>query len=301
MRSRLAPALAVALFCSLASHGARAASATLDSGISGSTVNDNTIVVSGTVDAPSNSSLTVGGIPATITSDGHFFVNDVPLQLGANSIGINITTQDGQTFSQSFSVTSTGPAAFKATIDTSAGLVPLDVRFAVSTPSNAAFATIEYDYDGNGTADFIATSIPGAAATHTYNTNGLQQAVVKVKDANGAILFTKRRLVYVATPAEHVAAATGVYNAMLNNLAAGNVEAAVSAFCPGTQERYRALFNSLGSSLASVVAQVGTVQDGMVLDGYAELVIVRNTSQGARGFVITLVRGKDGTWRIETM
>jgi hypothetical protein len=85
--------------------------------------------------------------------------------------------------------------------------------------------------------------------------------------------------------------------------------AARSRSCPSRRQdavtasvypKYSAIFNSL-SNLPSVVSQLGTVQQATVTDLLAEYLIVQNTANGPNGFLVYLMLGDDGIWRIDGM
>ncbi|MBL0142909.1 MAG: hypothetical protein IPP91_12610 [Betaproteobacteria bacterium] len=80
-------------------------------GLDGSTVNEKTMLVNGTITAPANSGVTVNGMLATVGTGGEFALNEVPLSAGANTITLTVTTQDGNTASQVITVASSGAAA----------------------------------------------------------------------------------------------------------------------------------------------------------------------------------------------
>lgn len=44
--------------------------------------------------------------------------------------------------------------------------------------------------------------------------------------------------------------------------------------------------------------QLGTIVDGQVSNDLAEYLIARDTPSGRRGFLIYLIRGADGLWRL---
>ena len=85
-----------------------APTAAADAGQKGSTINEEKTFITGTVQAPPNSAVAVNGQLATRTDDGRFFVNDVPLTEGANTLTVKVTTQDNQTSKQSINVNRMG-------------------------------------------------------------------------------------------------------------------------------------------------------------------------------------------------
>ncbi|MFA6047108.1 MAG: Ig-like domain-containing protein, partial [Phycisphaerales bacterium] len=60
-------------------------------GLAGSTVNETTMLVNGSIVAPPNSGVTVNGILAVVGAGGEFAANDVPLVAGANTITLAVT------------------------------------------------------------------------------------------------------------------------------------------------------------------------------------------------------------------
>lgn len=270
-------------------------------GLDGSTVTDASALVTGTVQTSANSSVTVNGYQATVLPDGRFFANDVPLQPGANSLPIAVTTQDSQTSTQSITITGSSPASFTFIADPVEGVAPLAVSLSVENPGGAPFATIEFDFNMDGTPDYVATTLEQAQAQMTI-TGGMQQVRVVVKDSQGATLHSATKTMYAHSPVERFQVLRGVFDGMLLRLEAGNVEASLKALSPLVQDRFRQLFNAFGANLSSVVADLGTVRAGGVVgDGFGELVIVRETPQGPRGFIVNISRDSDGIWRIDGM
>src|SRR4029077_13980530 len=110
---------------------------------------DGIATLSGTVQEPPNSGIQVNGLPAVITSDGRYFVNNVPLQSGANTLQVTLTEPNGTVTTQSLTVTSTPSKPFQmATNLTGAspvttGLAPLSVQFSLTDPAHAAATSLQ--------------------------------------------------------------------------------------------------------------------------------------------------------------
>jgi hypothetical protein len=92
-----------------------------------------------------------------------------------------------------------------------------------------------------------------------------------------------------------------VYKSMVNRLIANNPASALRCFTGDAQEQYASVFNALGNSLPTVAAQLGQLVDGVVGEAFTELTLARDTSIGRQAYVIHLIRGADGIWRIESM
>ncbi len=83
----------------------------------GATVNTDRLLVMGTFQGPPNTGVTVNGIVAE-TYGNKFYVNNLPLKSGENTITVTATTPDGLAATQSFTVTSTARAAVVVTAAT---------------------------------------------------------------------------------------------------------------------------------------------------------------------------------------
>ena len=65
--------------------------------------------------------------------------------------------------------------------------------------------------------------------------------------------------------------------------------------------RYSAVFEQLRASLPSIVDRIGEIRESTMNLDLAEFAVVRSTPQGPRRFLIYLIRGEDGIWRIDGM
>ena len=76
---------------------------------------------------------------------------------------------------------------------------PLTVKFTPSNPGGAAFASIEFDFDGNGTVDSTLSSLAGSPSfTLVYPSPGVYRAKMTVKDAQQQVLFSKEKVINVS-------------------------------------------------------------------------------------------------------
>ncbi|MBL0142899.1 MAG: hypothetical protein IPP91_12550 [Betaproteobacteria bacterium] len=270
-------------------------------GLDGSTVNEKTMLVNGTITAPANSGVTVNGILATVGTDNQFSVNDVPLSAGANTITLVVTTQDGDTASQAITVTSSGAAApFTVSIDEPDGIAPHTVTFTI-TGGATPITSIEFDVDGNGTVDITTQGIPPAGVEATYSSAGTVRPRVTFKDASGSVIYTTTKQVHIVDPIAKYNILKGVYTDIVGRLSAGNGTSASGLFVEDRQTDYQDFFTQIGSNLASVAGQLGQLRGGSITGNHAELVVVRTTADGPTAFIIHVIRGADGIWRVESM
>ena len=275
----------------------------VDAGIDGSSVADDTVSVSGTVQAPPNSAVIVNGQLAALDRNGQFFATDVQLQSGSNVVTVVLNTQDAEAVTKSVTVNSSGTTPFKVTLDPQEGLAPLATTLTISNRGDVPFNRIEIDTNDDGAAELTLTSLTNqkAEVTLNYPTPGTSTVRVSVFDASNNLIYLARRKIRAVSPAELGVKVIDVYASMVNRLAANNPSAAVKFFTGDMQANYSNIFSTLGASLPAVAAQLGTLIDGVISEDTAELALVRDTSTGKQTFMIYLIRGGDGLWRIESM
>lgn len=271
-------------------------------GLDGSTVNEGTVLVTGSILAPPNSGVTVNGMLATVGTDHSFAVNDVPLSAGANTITLTVTTQDGATASRTITVTGSGAAApFAVSVDEPDGIAPHTVTFSLTGGGGTPVGSVEIDVDGNGTVDITTAGLPAAGVQATYAGAGTATPRFTFKDAAGSVIYTTVRSVRIEDPVVKYDMLKGVYTDVVGRLSAGNGTAASGLFVESRRADYQDFFSQIGSNLAGVAGQLGQLRGGSMSGNRAELVVVRETSEGQTAFIIHVIRGADGIWRVESM
>src|SRR5207248_7997770 len=109
---------------------------TVTGGLDGSTVNDDSVRITGHVTAPANSAVNVAGRIALVDTSGNFSLNNLSLAPGTNAIVATITSQDGQSSTQTINITRSGTSPFQVTVDPDQGFAPLTTRFTVTNRGN---------------------------------------------------------------------------------------------------------------------------------------------------------------------
>ena len=140
-----------------------------------------------------------------------------------------------------------------------------------------------------------------ATVAITYTTPGARTIRVTVFDANNNIIYTATRRVIAVDPTALFYIVSNVYVGIVNRLGANDPNGALNAFTGDSKAKYLGIFNSLGATLPSIAAQLGTISSIVVTGDFAELTLVRTTSKGNQSFLIYLIKGDDGIWRVETM
>lgn len=278
---------------------------TLTSPSNGASITDSVVTVSGSVQSPPNSAISVNGVVGTIAPDGTFFASNVPLTTGSNPLIFSVTTPDNQTATQGITVTSAGPPPVEVDTSTNSGLAPLNVHFNMFDRTSTAVTQVNISCTGNGTVDISTTAIDTTGLSNDlgacgYSSAGYYHPTVSVIGSSGQTLYTSTQTVYVVAPTDLELTVRSVYVGMLGRLTAGDVTGALNAVTGSAYPKYSAVFNSL-SNLPSVISQLGTIQQATVTDGVAEYLLLRNSSGGQVSFLLYLMRGEDGIWRIDGM
>ncbi len=275
-------------------------SATLD----GATIDDDNVTVAGFVSAPGNSTVTVGGVVTHIDDFGRFQANDVPLAPGANVVTAAVTTQDGQTSSESVTITSTGRGAFVVRASPTEGLNSLQVTFTVENPGGVPFRQIDLDLDNDGFPNVIATPdqfVEGILTVQAAYPVGTWLATVEAYDDQDRVIYATSKSIVVLSPDLLAGTLRAVYDGMLLRPKSGNIAGALTAFTGAAYAKYQAIFAQLQPNLAAIVDQLGEVREMSFGSDLAELSVVRDTPDGPRRFMLYLIRAEDGIWRIDGM
>lgn len=274
-------------------------SVTIESPTQSASLNSTHVIVRGSYSGPANTGVTVNGTPAALL--GNAFYANLVLQPGQNTILARAATSTGGTATHSINVVVpvTPQDDIQVTVDPQSGIAPHAVRFSVSSTAPQPPTRVDVDFDGNGTIDFT-TADPAVPITHSYVVAGVYLANVIVVDHLGA--SRSRSTAIVVSSFEAVdGMLRGIYNGMMDNLRTRNIDGALTAISGGMREKYRTIFEALGSSLPTVVDQLGTLQTGTIGGAMAEYVVVRQQNGTSRAFLIYLLKGEDGVWRIDGM
>ena len=112
--------------------------------IYGSTVADEVVTISGRVRSQRNSSVIVNGRLATMTADGTWIANSVPLKPGLNQIPVILNSQDFDPIVRTISITSAGSNPFEVSLLDDRGIAPFSTSVFVRTRSGAPFARVRW-------------------------------------------------------------------------------------------------------------------------------------------------------------
>lgn len=264
----------------------------------GASVSTDALFVNGTFNGPDNTGITVNGLVAVV-ANGKFYVNNLPLQPGPNTLTITATAPDGQTVTKTLTVTSIGSNPFQATVSPASGVAPLDVAFSVSSATPNGVRQITVDVDGNGTVDFTTTDTTMPIA-FTYDTPGVYQAKVTLTDNQGATASQTLAIV-VFDAAQMDKLFTRVWGEMNIALAAGNVAAASAYLNASAKLQYQPVFNALLPNMPQIVASYSPLARVSISEDIGEYAINRTYQGQNHLYLIYFLKDTDGVWRLDAM
>lgn len=260
----------------------------------GDAVPDNFALIEGKFLAPVNSGIMVNGYAANIYEDG-FYAN-IPLEAGANTIDVVLTTQAGDSISRSITVHSLAPPSdIEIELASTQVFVPFTNQVKVLNHGNWD-ASIQVN--GGNTYELPA----GETLTLTLSGNnpGVYRYQITAIDTQGA--FVMRNLVFVAIEKSHLdQMLRNNWLAMLNDLGQGDTEAAMAFFSEHSKDRYRNALELLAHKMPQIVSSFSDLQTSSLNREYAEYGINRIIDGEKHLFFVYYVRDAQGIWRIESL
>lgn len=267
----------------------------------GQTIDDGTVLVTGTLEAPANTGVVVNGVVAAIDRNivpARFYAT-VPLQLGGNTLTAIATQSDGVTLIRTVDVVSVGLSAFEVVATPASGIAPLTVTFTIADRGGNGIRKIEVDYEGDGIIDFSTTD-SGVLIQHVYTTPSLYLPRIIITDGLGA-RYNTQSVISALTLSEVDAVIQRLWQGVTNNLAAGNIDSATTSFSVKARERYRQVLLNIAPGLSAMFANFPTIHATKIGNGDAEYFVVLPEGGTSYGYFIYFMQGPDGVWRLQAM
>jgi hypothetical protein len=114
------------------------------------------------------------------------------------------------------------------------------------------------------------------------------------------VIYTAVRKILVWDPQSFALGPIGVYTGMLDRLRQGDIQGALTAVTGTSNAKFTDIFNALAPDLATIVDQLGTIKT-VLFDMNVMEILVERGGATPQTFIINLLRGEDGIWRIEDM
>ena len=273
----------------------RALGLTLDEPGSGTSISGDSVLVSGTLQGPLNTGVTVNGVVAAQTDDNHFYAR-VPLEVGVNSLEAVLTTPSGQSATQSVIITSDGlTSPLKVSHDTLEGPTPLVANFELVNDGES-----DSSVQVNGGAPF--TLEPGGAASVAFTVGGPGVSLVTIAatDAQGST-SVQNFAVVTNDPVKMDLKFKTLWAGMNDAVAAGETAAVMSYLSVPARDKYGPVFTALQANYAQIAASFSPMRNMSMSAVMSEYAVNRTINGENRIFFVYFLRDLKGVWRLDSM
>jgi len=262
-----------------------------------STLNSQTGNVIGVFAGSNNSGINVNGVTAC-TYNNNFYINNLPLTAGANTLTATYTTENGSTQSTAINVSSSASASYKFSADQNCGVAPLNVNFNLDIGSNVV-QQLDIDYDNDGSIDLSTTTPSTAVLQYNYTTAGVYPVTVWVTTAAGVQQLSLNIVVQDGLQLDSMFKV--IWSNMFNALMAGDKTTAIQYITAEGVRNYGGVFDSLMPNMAAIYGELSVIERISAGNEIADYAILRVDNGVIQTFVINFVKGSDGVWRIDSM
>jgi len=253
-------------------------------------------LVRGTVAASGQEvAVTINGVASAVHGD--VFAALVPLAPGADRLQIVAATGAGVVAAQDVPVTVVeGPdAPFLLVTSPQSGVAPLTVSFSLLGVPDSA--TVQIDFDGNGTVDFAGQR--PADQTFTYSQPGLYVPVVSVVDAQGQRV-TMSDVVHVFDRPGLDSLLQAKWGNLRDALRRGDIAQALALISERSRTRYQQALAALTPDLPAIDAILTDVRFMRARELEAIFEMSRTDAGLLKTFEVRFHVDADGFWRLRS-
>jgi hypothetical protein len=180
---------------------------------------------------------------------------------------------------------------------TASGITPLDVTFSATFDRPDEVARFEIDYDGDGTWDQTATSIPEDLVMR-YATPGIRIATARVTREDGTV-STATSVIHAQTYQTENALVKEVWSGFRRSLASGNVDAVMPWFAADSvREKYRRPLETIQATLPAFAEGIASIDAIWIRAGMAHYLSTRVENGRTTGYHVYFARDAKGLWKV---
>ncbi|MEW8005072.1 MAG: PKD domain-containing protein [Candidatus Thiodiazotropha sp.] len=265
-------------------------------------INDDYVIVKGTLTIPSNVGITINNIVAEKGGDpyGSEFAARVPLVDGVNEIQITATTLSRKHITQTLTINRVSDLPIDFFVAESNGITPLTNRFNLINTTQNQIAQIDIDFEGDGVIDETIVDNLTADIYHQYDVGGLYYPQVLVTDAIGN-QYTVTQLVGVVATEQIDMLLQDLWLSMNAALIQGNQGLAVDHLYEESIQMYGDIFFVLLPEFPTIIQGYSDLQLLQIHPDHGSYLVNRNINAIDRAFIIEFVMDYYGVWRVFSM
>jgi hypothetical protein len=236
----------------------------------------------------------VNGILANIYGDT-FVANHVPLVEGINTVTATATDAQGNTATVTVTVNMVPAKDYVRIIASSeVGIGPFETNLTLDSSLDLTNASVTYE----GTEEVELVKTDAKEFRVKIQAEGIYTFAAKVSDVAGNLYEDKIDIIALSR-AELETRLVSKWEGMKGALLSGNMEVALSFFVPGAQDRYRQVFEELGSDgINSLFSTINGVELDTASGRAAEGGLIRGEDGKTYSYPITFVQDQNGIWKI---
>jgi hypothetical protein len=257
------------------------------------------VLVSGTYLGPPNSGMGVNGLVASNDGQGRYFVNNLPLTDGSNTLTVTLTMADGQTITQTQTVSRAAVAPMQVYAEIDADFAPATFTIKVLNRTANAITNISYPNLGGGQLDASVVD-QSTLGKITYTTPGVYMPGFVITDSAGNT-YTQTVAVLAQDRAALDQMLKAVWGEFSNALAMGNIPSAMKFFSGNAQVRYGPVLAQIAPSLAAAVANWEPPQTGSLGNEVSEYTVRRIVRGTKHVYFVYFLRDPNGLWQLDLM
>ena len=268
--------------------------------IDGSTIDLSSTLVTGTINTCSQEvGILVNGVLAMIAGN-EFAANDVPLEIGVNTLTAVATDEDGKTATDTITVyTNVYQDQVNLSANITSGLSPVDVEFSIDTQISNPITTYEMDFEGDGVIDQTITDPDNVP--FTYIQEGLYYPTITVTDDQG-YQYTDTIAINVLALIELNTLLTNKRSEVINLLKLQDIQGILPYFNESSRAKYEEAFTLLIDQLPSIFSVPEEFNLISVIDNIATYESVVVDDDGVtRSYPSVFIKDEDGLWKIRTL
>jgi len=256
----------------------------------GATINGDSVLVRGSIQAVVNSGVSINGVVAAVDGANNFFAV-VPLVPGSNTLTAKVTSPRGSNATRSITVAASGlPPPILATAQPLSGMAPLTVVFTVT---NTTGADATYFLDAFG--PFVVPAGGTSSLSLTYAEGVFTNTIVVNGGSPQSFVITVTSIASMDTMLQ------ALWRNITGALAAGDIEGALVYFAPGMRDSYRQVLNDIAPALPAMFAAFPPITPTAMIDGDAEYFVAVTRNGRKFGYFLYFMRDGDGIWRLHSL